>query len=165
MAKHYCTFKGRTKLTQFVNSLTSIPYFGVWRNVVFFRKKIFCLCQFRGKLFLFYFSSSMFFWLFARTFTMKVLSYPIFSVLKGPKHENFGSEFLKPSRPIWVGNIGTGWKTLFFNRCAFDVFSAKIVFSACSLLSSRFMLLSALFSTCWIFEAPAEQWACALKSK
>ncbi len=49
--------------------------------------------------------------------------------LKGPKHDNFSSEFLTPSKPIWVGNTRTGRKNSFVTFDArFDVFSAKIVF-------------------------------------
>ncbi len=33
--------------------------------------------------------------------------------IKGPKPVNFGSEFLTPTKPIWVGGQLTNWKKIF----------------------------------------------------
>jgi hypothetical protein len=49
----------------------------------------------------------------AYVFMLHFLTYS--APLKGPKHENFDSEFLTPSRPIWVGNLQTGRKNSFCN--------------------------------------------------
>ncbi len=100
-----------------------------------FSQENICLSQFRWKLLSFiqllYYSYDMLFWLLARISLRKFFVTHFFCV-KGAQAWDFGSEFLTPSKPIWVGNIGSGRKKIFCNRCAFGVFSAKIVFSTCS---------------------------------
>jgi hypothetical protein len=52
-------------------------------------------------------------------------------LLKWPNHENFGSEFLIPSKPIRVGTYKLKEKFIFGPLALpFDVFSTKIVLTA-----------------------------------
>ncbi len=54
-----------------------------------------------------------------RIYIMKIEEYTIkesFCVLKGLKHENFGSEFLLPAKAVWVGNLLRTESKIYFSR-------------------------------------------------
>ncbi len=47
---------------------------------------------------------------------LSMLLFVLYFLLKGPKHENFGSEFLTPSKTIWMGDLRTGTSKINFSK-------------------------------------------------